>query len=145
MRPSLVNLGGYLWKSAPRLSPPQKSRLRSRMRLVDNNIESIFEGLVQAKPTSGTINTSYMLNSKVVVGNKVSSPKIEGSKESNGNEELTGYKKIDYLKYQFPKENEMLPKDKYTTFDKKAKNYRKLVFKVPKWTKKSFRENPIYH
>lgn len=56
----------------------------------------------------------------------------------------TGYKKIDALKFEFPKENEMLPRDKYTTFDKKVRGYRKLVHFVPKWTKKSFRENPKY-
>lgn len=58
---------------------------------------------------------------------------------------LTNFKKIDHLQYKFPKQHEMKPKDKYTTFDKKAKDYRKLVFKVPKWTKKSFRENPLHH
>lgn len=48
-----------------------------------------------------------------------------------------------------PKENEMLPKgecsdgmllmaDKYTTFDPKARGYRKGIHKVPKWTKVCF-------
>lgn len=104
---SLTLLGGYLWKSAPRLSTPQKYRLRKRMKLVDSNIENIFQSLNQ-----------------------------DGK---------TGYAKLDYLKYKYPKEYQMTPRDKYTTFDKKAKGYRKLVFKVPKWTKKSFRENPKYY
>ncbi|EGV60798.1 hypothetical protein PSN45_001412 [Yamadazyma tenuis] len=108
-RASLTNHGGYLWKSAPRLSSPQKSRLRQRMKTVDANIEAIYQSL---------------------------------PKDHNG---LTSYRKVDYLKFKFPKENEMSAKDKYTTFDKKAKDYRKLVFKVPKWTKKSFRENPMHH
>lgn len=106
---SVTRMGGYLWKSAPRLSNPQKNRLRNRMKMVDANIEEIFKSL----------------------------PK--------GPDGKTDYRKINYLKYDFPKELEMSPRDKYTTFDKKAKNYRKLVFKVPKWTKKSFRENPIHH
>ncbi|ODV69347.1 mitochondrial ribosomal protein L31 [Hyphopichia burtonii NRRL Y-1933] len=57
---------------------------------------------------------------------------------------LTGHKKIDYLKFEFPKESQMTPHDKYTTFDKKVKGYRKSLHRVPKWTKKSFRENPKY-
>lgn len=56
----------------------------------------------------------------------------------------TGHPKIDHLKFVFPKENEMKPVDKYTTFNKNAKNYRKAVHHVPKWTKLSFRENPKY-
>lgn len=107
-RQTLVAYGGYLWKKAPRLSPPQKNRLRKRMQLVDRNIEILYKSL-----------------------------KPEG-------ELLTGYKKIDKLMFEFPKEHQMLPRDKYTTFDKKAKGYRKSVHLVPKWTKKSFRENPQY-
>lgn len=60
-------------------------------------------------------------------------------------ETTTGYSKIDYLKFQFPKEHELSPRDKYTTFDKKEKNYRKSVHRVPKWTKLSLRENPKYY
>lgn len=107
-RASLPSFGGYLWKKAPRLSPPQKNRLRKRMQLVDRNIEVLYQSL------------------------------------KKDNQELTGYKKIDYLKFKYQKEADMLPKDKYTTFDKKAKDYRKSVHLVPKWTKKSFRENPKY-
>lgn len=55
----------------------------------------------------------------------------------------SGYKKIDAL-YSLPRESEMSPRDKYTTFDKKVKGYRKSVHLVPKWTKLSFRENPKY-
>lgn len=105
---SLTAQGGYLWKKAPRLSPPQKQRLRNRMRQVDQNIEVLYQSL---KPE---------------------------------NDVKTGYKKIDALKFSFPKEDEMSPRDKYTTFDKKARGYRKHVHLVPKWTKLSFRENPKY-
>lgn len=58
--------------------------------------------------------------------------------------EPTGLKKIDYLQFEFPKENEMTTRDKYTTFNRHSKNYRKPVHRVPKWTKLSFRENPKY-
>lgn len=105
---SLVAQGGYLWKKAPRLSVPQKSRLKSRMRLVDRNIDVLFKSLKAA------------------------------------NQNTTNCKKIDNLYFNLPKESEMEPKDKYTTFDKKAKGYRKSVHLVPKWTKTTFRENPKY-
>lgn len=51
-------------------------------------------------------------------------------------------KKIDDLKYNFPKENEMKSKDKYTVFNKHSRGYRKGAHFVPKWTKLSLRENP---
>ena len=38
----------------------------------------------------------------------------------------------------------MTTRDKYTTFNRHSKNYRKPVHRVPKWTKLSFRENPKY-
>ncbi|EEQ38976.1 hypothetical protein CLUG_03102 [Clavispora lusitaniae ATCC 42720] len=107
-RGTLARCGGYLWKKAPRLSPPQKQRLRNRMKLVDRNIEILYQSLKPANAKS------------------------------------TGFKKIDYLKFELPKEAQMSPRDKYTTFDKKSKGYRKSVHLIPKWTKKSFRENPKY-
>lgn len=36
----------------------------------------------------------------------------------------------------------MLPRDKYTMFDRKARGYRKGVHKLPKWTRVSQRLNP---
>lgn len=59
-------------------------------------------------------------------------------------QDTTGYKKIDYLKFELPKEAEMLPRDKYSTFNRKAKDYRRSVHLEPKWTKRSFRTNPKY-
>ncbi|ABN65413.1 predicted protein [Scheffersomyces stipitis CBS 6054] len=110
---SPVVSGGYLWKVAPRLSGPQKYRLRNRMKQVDQNIENIYTALVAH----------------------------EGKKQG----ESTGYAKIDHLKFSMPKESEMAPRDKYTTFTKHSKTYRKDLHLVPKWTKKSFRENPKYY
>lgn len=43
---------------------------------------------------------------------------------------------------RFPTESQMLPRDKYTTFDRKVRGYRKSVHRVPKWTKISQRTNP---
>lgn len=51
-------------------------------------------------------------------------------------------KKITDLQFNFPKEKDMLAKDKYTVFNKHARGYRKGVHFVPKWTKLSLRENP---
>ncbi|GAK65386.1 mitochondrial ribosomal protein L31 [Moesziomyces antarcticus] len=42
-----------------------------------------------------------------------------------------------------PTESQMLPKDKYTTFSKHDRGFRKSVHKVPKWTRKTIRENPV--
>lgn len=51
-------------------------------------------------------------------------------------------KRITNYMENVPKESEMLPKDKYTVFNKHSRGYRKSVHHVPKWTKLSFRENP---
>ncbi|GMF98294.1 hypothetical protein B5S30_g4056 [[Candida] boidinii] len=51
-------------------------------------------------------------------------------------------KRIENLVNHFPKESEMLPKDKYTVFNKHARGYRKGVHFVPHWTKLSLRKNP---
>ncbi|KAK2066585.1 hypothetical protein P8C59_000390 [Phyllachora maydis] len=51
-------------------------------------------------------------------------------------------KSLEVWKADMPTEAEMLPKDKYTLFDRKAKRYRKGIHKVPKWTRVSQRINP---
>ncbi|KAF1344001.1 mitochondrial ribosomal protein L31-domain-containing protein [Delphinella strobiligena] len=51
-------------------------------------------------------------------------------------------KLIERWKAEMPTEAEMLPRDKYTMFDRKAKHYRKGVHKLPKWTRVSQRLNP---
>ncbi|GMM45184.1 mitochondrial 54S ribosomal protein YmL31 [Pichia kluyveri] len=62
---------------------------------------------------------------------------FEGLQENGMNS-----KKITNLQLNFPKENEMLPRDKYTVFNKHSRGYRKGAHFVPKWTKLSLRENP---
>ena len=49
---------------------------------------------------------------------------------------------LERWKAEMPTEAEMLPRDKYTMFDRKAKGYRKGVHKLPKWTRMSQRLNP---
>lgn len=51
-------------------------------------------------------------------------------------------KRTNKLMFEFPKECDMDPKDKYTVFNKHSKGYRKAVHFVPKWTKLSLRRNP---
>jgi len=49
---------------------------------------------------------------------------------------------LERWKDEMPTEAEMLPKDKYTMFDRKEKRYRKGIHKLPKWTRVSQRLNP---
>ncbi|KAK0710895.1 mitochondrial ribosomal protein L31-domain-containing protein [Lasiosphaeris hirsuta] len=49
---------------------------------------------------------------------------------------------LERWKAEMPTEAEMLPKDKYTMFDRKAKRYRKGIHRLPKWTRVSQRLNP---
>ncbi|KAI1450751.1 mitochondrial 54S ribosomal protein YmL31 [Annulohypoxylon stygium] len=51
-------------------------------------------------------------------------------------------KALEVWKETMPTEAEMLPKDKYTMFDRKVKRYRKGIHKLPKWTRVSQRLNP---
>ncbi|THX58473.1 hypothetical protein D6D06_02920 [Aureobasidium pullulans] len=51
-------------------------------------------------------------------------------------------KLIERWKAEMPTEAEMLPRDKYTMFDRKEKKYRKGIHKLPKWTRVSQRLNP---
>lgn len=66
---------------------------------------------------------------------------IEALYEGLTSNNMTAKKIVD-LKENFPKENEMAAKDKYTVFNKHARGYRKGVHFVPKWTKLSLRHNP---
>ncbi|KAG9246799.1 mitochondrial ribosomal protein-like protein subunit L31 [Calycina marina] len=51
-------------------------------------------------------------------------------------------KAVERWKEEMPCEQEMVPKDKYTIFDRKEKKYRKGIHKLPKWTRLSQRVNP---
>lgn len=51
-------------------------------------------------------------------------------------------KVLERWKAEMPTEAEMLPRDKYTMFDRKHRGYRKGVHKLPKWTRVSQRVNP---
>ncbi|RKU41263.1 hypothetical protein DL546_004406 [Coniochaeta pulveracea] len=51
-------------------------------------------------------------------------------------------KALERWREEMPTEQEMLPRDKYTMFDRKEKRYRKGIHKLPKWTRVSQRVNP---
>ncbi|KFX97324.1 hypothetical protein O988_01271 [Pseudogymnoascus sp. VKM F-3808] len=51
-------------------------------------------------------------------------------------------KPVQRWKAEMPIEQEMVPRDKYTIFDRKEKKYRKAIHKLPKWTRVSQRVNP---
>ncbi|KAH6712294.1 mitochondrial ribosomal protein-like protein subunit L31 [Leptodontidium sp. 2 PMI_412] len=51
-------------------------------------------------------------------------------------------KAVERWKDEMPIEQQMVPKDKYTIFDRKEKKYRKSIRKLPKWTRVSQRVNP---
>lgn len=49
---------------------------------------------------------------------------------------------IERWKKDMPGHDEMVPRDKYTIFDRKVRGYRKSIHKLPKWTRVSQRVNP---
>lgn len=119
-------LGGLLWKIPWRMSSHQKQRVRHRLRDVDEVLKQVNLGLhVQRCEKKGI---SYQ---EAIEMPKKLKPRIESLRLLN---------KSSF----FPKESQMSSKDKYTVFDKKAKDYRKGVHKVPKWTKLSLRRNPKF-
>lgn len=76
-------------KTPWRLSSPQKSRQRKRLRLIDNVVETVGNAMRR----NGGITT----------------------------------KALERWYKEMPREEEMLPKDKYTIFDRKEKKYRKGI------------------
>lgn len=111
---SLIRCGGYVWKFPPHITTAQRVNLKKRSLQVDSNIEAIYQGLFQVLP----------------------------EKAKSG--QLTNCKRVDYMKFEFPKYDEMSQRDKYFTFNRHAKNYRKAIHRERHWCKRSFRENPKY-
>ncbi|ODQ77895.1 hypothetical protein BABINDRAFT_177856 [Babjeviella inositovora NRRL Y-12698] len=143
-RSSLPSFGGLLWKSAYRMSRHQKYRLRRRMKVVDKNIDVLYLGLIKTgRITPGEakdLNDTAKLNAEVT--NMSLLNPVNAMHEPAVPATSIIPKAIMELKWKFPKEHEMDPKDKYTHYSKYAKNYRKSLHKFPKWTKLSLRENP---
>lgn len=120
-------LGGLLWKIPWRMSAHQKQRVRHRLKDVDETLRQINLGLhVQRSEKRGStyeeaINAKKILKPRIKTLRLLNKPSL------------------------FPKEFQMSAKDKYSVFDKKAKDYRKGVHKVPKFTKLSLRRNPKFY
>lgn len=115
-------LGGLLWKIPWRMSAPQKARQRTRLRAVDDVLSNLKLGLHLAK-NSMTVAEGSELNLRKI------KPKVKSLRLLNKAE-------------NFPREDQMSSRDKYTIFNKYSKGYRKGIHKVPKWTKVSSRRNP---
>ncbi|KAK9447048.1 mitochondrial 54S ribosomal protein mL60 [Limtongia smithiae] len=49
---------------------------------------------------------------------------------------------LERLRREVPREEDMDPKDKYTTFSRKERFYRKGLHKMAKWTRRTIRVNP---
>lgn len=97
-------------------------------------------------PTGGLMQTSQGLGGNVhgtggLVGEGMNEDGTEKT-EREMNKITTTIKAIERWKAEMPREEEMLPRDKYSIFDRKAKRYRKGIHKLPKWTRISQRVNP---
>nr|POF18001.1 54s ribosomal protein l31, mitochondrial [Quercus suber] len=163
-KPTARLCGGLLWKIPWRMSSPQKLRQRRRLRNVDNVVTVLATALTRQKTLATSAAkpaTSDTLDSR---------PESASTTEALSPQELRRHHKgpkrgdllpgapdvllsdearrngtirlIERWKAEMPTEAEMLPKDKYTMFDRKAKKYRKGVHKLPKWTRVSQRLNP---
>ncbi|KAK0279140.1 hypothetical protein LTR35_008875 [Friedmanniomyces endolithicus] len=171
-KPSASLSGGLLWKIPWRLSPPQKLRHRRRMRRVDNIVSVLDTALkrqaatsaVTARsssaessppsassesPATATLNSSHpglltttpstssSQNARTAATHTPPSPRSQQIPRGSDTIKL-----IERWKAEMPTEAEMLPRDKYSMFDRKARGYRKGVHKLPKWTRVSQRLNP---
>lgn len=117
---SAVRCGGLVWKIGWRLSQPRKARHRRRLQQVDKVIDTVTQGLRLGYARHGypPSEIDKMLPKKLQQYNDPSF---------------------------FPREKDMSPKDKYTVFDRKARDYRKGVHKVPKWTKTPLPRDNKFH
>ncbi|KAK1067333.1 hypothetical protein LTR12_008769 [Friedmanniomyces endolithicus] len=171
-KPSAPLSGGLLWKIPWRLSPPQKLRHRRRMRRVDNIVSVLDTALKRQAATSSVAARSSSAESSPPTASsespataslKPSHPGLLTSALSTTTVRNTlaastrtpppgprdhvprtsdTIKLIERWKAEMPTEAEMLPRDKYSMFDRKARGYRKGVHKLPKWTRVSQRLNP---
>jgi hypothetical protein len=116
-----------------RLSPPQKARQRARLRHVDNVVAILDRALTKNGAQAQAVNA------------------IEGSKSQQKKTKETGVatgqgtiKAIEQWKHTMPSEEEMLPKDKYTIFDRKERKYRKGIHsELTPWSSFSDRSREV--
>jgi len=109
-----------------RLSKTRKFRQRLRLKSVDSVIATLSNSLPQ--------------NSITPIASLVSSALSEPAQRVAS---WFGDGIISQVQaHELPTEQEMRPKDKYTTFSRKETGYRKGIHKVPQWTKVTDRLNP---
>ncbi|KAF2453947.1 mitochondrial ribosomal protein L31-domain-containing protein [Lineolata rhizophorae] len=143
-RPTAPLFGGLLWKIPWRLSRPQKLRHRRRLRRVDTVVATLERALVRNGLAKGEAESTTAAAAAANANAKPKGAAKKGKKEA----ELSLVRKglsthaIERWKTEMPSEAEMVPKDKYTIFDRKVRGYRKTIRKLPKWTRVSQRINP---
>ncbi|CEP63582.1 mitochondrial 54S ribosomal protein mL60 LALA0_S08e05886g [Lachancea lanzarotensis] len=125
-KPSNTLLGGLLWKIPATMSRPQKQRQRHRLQNVDDVLQKVRLGLHTARSMAKGASFETAVNSS-----KILKPRIKQLRVLNKNS-------------LFPPEKQMSYRDKYTYFNKQAKQYRKGMHMLPKWTKVSQRRNPRF-
>lgn len=108
------------------MSSHQKQRVRHRLRDVDEVLKQVNLGLHIDRCEQKGVEFQQALAMP-----KMLKPRIKSLRLLN-------------KPSLFPRENQMSAKDKYTVFNRKSKDYRKSVHKVPKWTKLSLRRNPKF-
>ena len=117
-QPSQPRLGGLLWKIPWRLSAPQKARQRKRLRAVDQVIAVVDAALArqQQQRAVAALATPTRHQSAGTQLATASQPRP-----------VVTMLNLQRWKDQMPSEAEMLPRDKYTIFDRKEKRYRKGI------------------
>ncbi|KAI9696665.1 MAG: hypothetical protein M1820_008039 [Bogoriella megaspora] len=138
--------GGLLWKTPWRLSAPRKARHRQRLRHVDKVVATLDTALSKLQPrlapaalTNKKLVREFKANLQAQKASSSSGPEGEvadgGEEDGLGEDEAEKYvrqmgqttKLLERWKAEMPTEAEMLPRDKYTMFDRKEKKYRKGV------------------
>ncbi|SCU78480.1 LAME_0A04632g1_1 [Lachancea meyersii CBS 8951] len=119
-------LGGLLWKIPATMSRPQKQRQRHRLQNVDAVLRNLNLGLHTARSMAKGVPYETAIDSS-----KLLKPGVKKLRIMNKNS-------------LFPPEKQMSYRDKYTYFNKQAKQYRKGMHMLPKWTKVSQRRNPRF-
>ncbi|KAK9456185.1 mitochondrial ribosomal protein L31-domain-containing protein [Dipodascopsis uninucleata] len=94
-------------------------------------------GLLWKNPWRMSTNQKYRQRQRLKAVDNVIAIVEAGLREKN-----MECKSLDILKAELPKESEMLPKDKYTIFNRSSKHYRIGLHRMPKWTRISHRVNP---
>lgn len=125
--------------STGKATPAELSSTAEGQRLLEHETNADLESRRHGKgPKRGELVPQHDEVGHTGVSVKVHSKKL--LKEQAAQEKTT--KLIERWKADMPTEQEMLPRDKYSMFDKKVKGYRKGVHKLPKWTRLSQRVNP---